>query len=334
MIASEAEPAPLRHARAVEADFGHRVWRQLDALLDDVRRDGETWPAYVYAPLAGAYAIATGGGPAPPKRGNDVARIGALSAWRRTKGIYRYDADLRAALAETDLDRDLPTDILARLPEWCVYIDLSRAPIRSPAGDIEGAYAHLECDMNDRREELRLLLVSGDSLIPIPIHLGGTLRAGIDRAKLEIRANYALARGGRDLEAQAMGEALGAMSRAIEETVSLVLYLCSDAPDVTDAAGAERGPPVPSKGAAQAVSAWDVGWRLGAALRRARAMRSEDAGGTHAGPQPHVRRAHWHAYWMGSEAKRDRRRVLRWLAPIFVGLDLGDDLAAVIRRVT
>ena len=75
MTAPEAEPAPLRHARDIERDFGHRVWRQLDALLEDVRRAGETWPAYVYTPLAGAYAIATGGGPAPPKRGNDVARM-------------------------------------------------------------------------------------------------------------------------------------------------------------------------------------------------------------------------------------------------------------------
>lgn len=76
-----------------------------------------------------------------------------------------------------------------------------------------------------------------------------------------------------------------------------------------------------------------MGVRLGAALRRAYQAEQTGAERPHAGPRPHVRRAHWHGYWSGP---RDgaRRYDLRWLPPIAVALSDANELPAVVRRVT
>ena len=64
---------------------------------------------------------------------------------------------------------------------------------------------------------------------------------------------------------------------------------------------------------------------IGASLRVAW-QRKEAEGGTHAGPRPHVRRAHWHSYWTGPQAQLEWRKViLKWLSPILVNVeDVGD----------
>ena len=38
-----------------------------------------------------------------------------------------------------------------------------------------------------------------------------------------------------------------------------------------------------------------------------------------ADPKAHIRRAHWHHYWVGSERRGDRHLELRWIPPVQVG---------------
>ena len=72
------------------------------------------------------------------------------------------------------------------------------------------------------------------------------------------------------------------------------------------------------------VFVWLVWRSLGARLRQAR----ENNGGEHASPRAHVRRAHWHSYWMGT---RDEQQLsLKWLHPILVGVG---DLPISIKHV-
>lgn len=73
---------------------------------------------------------------------------------------------------------------------------------------------------------------------------------------------------------------------------------------------------------------WNVGYQLADRLKKAKEVEPErldnstsellsaDKSLTHASPKPHVRRAHWHGYWVGS--KSDKRFVLKWLHPILV----------------
>jgi hypothetical protein len=123
--------------------------------------------------------------------------------------------------------------------------------------------------------------------------------------------------------------------------VSLTLYLCAQAAELHDAQGQRRRPtrPQPTKTKhglrlfppAQPTM-WDVAYRLGAALRRAQQVAQEQQevptveAAEHTprqAPRAHLRRAHWHTYWVGAGSRKDpstAQAQVRWLPPIPVGL--------------
>lgn len=314
------------------------AWRQYDTFRQDRGSDGlPDWPDWCYCPLAGAYAIVSGGGDnrVPLQMMGDVARLGALAAWRVTQGIYRFDDDLRDSLLDTPLTGNLPCEALHRMPEWCVYVETpGRVWSDSP---LHGFFAHMEYDPNNGREELRLLLDGEDGTTPLPVHLGSwPLEEAVARAIDVSRVH-----------ATAMGVSIhSGLRREIEQSaeplVSLLLYLCADEAEIGtgDARPTNPAPKRTKQGwrlfQADQPAVWDVGVRLGAALRSARASHEEskerDARdrSAHARPRPHIRRAHWHTFRVG-EGRADRR--LKWLPPIPVNLRDQDDLPSVVRPV-
>lgn len=80
---------------------------------------------------------------------------------------------------------------------------------------------------------------------------------------------------------------------------------------------------------------WEVGYRLGAALSRAMTeARTPGSSGGHASPRPHIRRAHWHSYWVGKRDQAEVRSVvLKWLPPIPVNVQDVDALVPTVRDV-
>lgn len=141
---------PLEHLRSA-AQLYPAAWAQLDAFWAVRRTELPDWPEWCFCPLAGSYAIVSGGGDNRLALDivGDVSRIGALAAWRQTKGIYRFDPVLAENLLTTKLSGDLPVELLYRLPEWCVYVETPDHP--------HGFFAHLEHDSNTGRAELRFL---------------------------------------------------------------------------------------------------------------------------------------------------------------------------------
>lgn len=83
-----------------------------------------------------------------------------------------------------------------------------------------------------------------------------------------------------------------------------------------------------------------MGIRIGAAVRQYNVKKAETTQDkapsdvvhkAHASPRPHIRRAHWHNFWTGPK-DGDRKLVLKWLAPSFVGTNT-DDTPVVIHKV-
>jgi hypothetical protein len=310
------------------------AWKQYDVFRQGRGSTGfPGWPDWCFCPLAGAYAIVSGGGDnrIPTQHIGEVARLGALAAWRVSQGIYRFDDDLRASLLATSLSGDLPCEVLYRLPEWCVYIE---TPGRSWDGvALYGFFAHLESDANNGREELRLLLDHDDELIPVPIHLGSwPLTEAIARA-LDLSKTHAVS----------IGETIPAgvkveIEQVISPLISLLLYLCADEAEIGTGDDRPKMPkPTKTKQGQRlfppdSPKTWEVGVRIGAALRRAQAQAGAPSGevGTHARPRAHIRRAHWHTYRVGA-GRSDRR--LKWLPPIPINVFDAELLPAVIKNV-
>lgn len=324
-------PSPSRHLAQVAREYPD-AWHQVDEFRAARGARLPDWPAWCFLPLAGAYAVASTRPGAP---GTDVARIGALAAWRATQGIYRFDPDLYAAVLATEARGAIPRDILHHLPEWCPYVEtpgLACGSVPSP-----GFFVHLEHDANDGREELRFLVDLGDlGLVPLILHLDGAdLGRAVDAALGE---SVVQARGPLSIPA-------GTSEWVQAETaprLALVLYLCARNRDLRGPGGATE-PAVPQPKATRRGGirlfppdrpvAWDVGARVGAELRAARVGTGEARGaaGERAGPRPHIRRAHWHTYHVGARA--EPRPELRWIAPVLVAGGT-EGLAPTVREVS
>ena len=316
-------PRPSQHLAAAAQRRRH-VWREFEAFRAARGTGGlPHWPDWCYCPLAASYAVVSGGSDRPlsPAEASEISELGALAAWRPTQGIYRYDPTLLAELLAADLSGDIPTEVLHRLPEWCVYVELGGAT------DLRGFFAHLEWDAGDGREELRLLLDYEHRLLGIPIHLGGTVEEGLRRFGREAAAQHAMR---SDTQvSSSLYDGVVQLADTVSGLVSLVLYLCSTEPDIDGESlrpVAVRGPRGVRHEPPPRPTVRETGHRIGAALRRARSQ-STGAGTT---PATHVRRAHWHTYWVGP--RDNARRELRWISPTLVGGDV-DDLVPTVHRV-
>lgn len=274
-----------------------------------------TWPDWCYVPMAGAVVAA--GAPAGVAAGQalEIGRVAALATWRLGRGIYRFDPALYAALGETRLPQDLPVAPLYRLPEWCLYLDLPGEP------DVAGTYVHLEFDANTRRPELRLLLDSGrgwDGLLPCPLFLDEPTLAGVRRGPLPVGVAETAA-------------------ELVDRVLSALLYLVSERAEIVapgDAPARPSYPPTPYGRGPRQPRTWEVGYRIGATLRRGSTTSGERGGtGERAAPRPHLRRAHWHHYWTGPRADEQRTLVVHWLPPTLVAADDPDALVADVHQL-
>lgn len=293
------------------------------ALIDQFRADRgrglPDWPNWCFLPMAAFGAIVRRSGPLSLADAHEMAVLAALGTWRYTQGIYRFDDALRPALLVSDLPGDVPAEVLHRLPEWCVYVETPGVPWG--ASELAGFWAHLEWDPGERHPELRLLLDLGgddiDGLIPIPLHLGPwPITEAVARTTQQARVQ-ADARGLR-LPDLARGE--HELVESVGPLVSLLLYLCSDAPEIDDSRQPGRSPsrPQPTRTkrgwrlfAPDRPTVWTVGATTGRVIREAREAASQSTGRT---VRPHVRRGHWHGYWRGP-LDGARRFGYLWLPP-------------------
>ncbi len=315
------------------------AWQQAD---DWRRTDKAQWQTWCHMPMDRWYAIArqywTGSRPTIENIA-DVSRLAALGAWRITQGIYRFDPDLYAALIDTPITGGLPDELLYRLPSGGIYRE---TPGLHFAGyPLLGVYAHLEQDARDGNSELRLLMDSDTELhfFPQPLRLGhGSLLAAV-QATMDVARQNAERHYPDKLAAfkQAQPEQY---TTDLAPILSLLLYLCADEADYERPPGIKTARPrslnkqrimiIPEQ-----ARTWDVGTRIGAALRKARQADAEpveeaETDWTVSGTRkrPHWRRAHWHTYWTGP---LDGERVpqVKWLPPIAVGIN-SQDMPAVI----
>jgi len=365
MRGSSNEREASREQRENRTDFNQEVARlqryvtgvsrlcpELWKRVNEVRKQPD-WPNWCFLPAGELCRLIGRMGETSPNIGDNLNAIGAnfnaiaaLAGWRVTQGVYRFDPDLFDSVWHTRLDAQIPGEILFRLPEWCVYIMTPGCVFADK--NLSGFFAHLDYGVGSSRTELRLLLdLEEDHLFStLPIDLsGGSLQGGLEASRdrfLGILTGVGKPSDLAQFAATDMREYAGMLG----SLVNLLLYISSVNAETLDASG--RGPRRPSlkttrKGPRlfppDKPTEWQVGYRLGAALRAA-ASRSDDRAehdiGEHrAAPRPHIRRAHWHSYWMGPvNSAEDRRLSVKWIPPIAVNVCKDHQLVPVVRGVT
>jgi hypothetical protein len=290
--------------------------------------DFDDWPSWCWVPLHAAYAIVSGGSSkVPDELLDDIPILGAVATWRQTQGIYRIDIDLAEELLEAPISGPIPSEVLFRLPEWCVYVEL---------GEEFSFFANLDWDVGQQHAELAVVLLGNGK----PVHLVAHLYPKATIEEMVIGTEREIEDRGLGVLTDAVKSARGYVVNALRSVVSILLYLCSEQPDIIDHAGKRRkpGPPPPVSTATGPKffppanpTQWDVGYKVGAVLRSHREAESIRGEGTHASPRPHVRRAHWHSYWTGPrDDPKKQAIVLKWIHPLLVG---GDKIIPTIYQV-
>jgi hypothetical protein len=317
------------------------VWKQVDDLRANHRNRAQ-WPDWCYLPLSAACYIASRGGTTEqPDQRNLAIMMGALATWRVTQGIYRFDPSTFDAICKTPITGEIPTEVLHYLPEWCVYIPTPGLTWKGAS--LHGFFAHLEYNAKDRGTQLRFALdfsaQPGEIMFGFPIQLG---LGGVAEAVNDMFEDSVRRLPGSVIMLESDMETI---KRDIPPLVSLVLYLCCQSAEIKDGQGEGNVParpqPVKTKRGVRAFppdrpKQWLVGYRLGAALRRALSDRdAAETCGSHASPRPHIRRAHWHSYWVGKCVEPEARVViLKWLPPIPVNVQSVEELTTTIRDVS
>lgn len=322
-------------------EFSNRYpgcWKALEGFRAEKGYDLPDWPDWCFVPVAGSYAVISGGGMnrVPVELMPDVALMHNLAAWRLSQGIYRFDPDIYREITETSIKGDLPVDLFLHLPEWGVYIELQD---NGPAG----VFVALEQDQCDGHAEVRLVFSNEDqTTVFIPVHLYRESLESCLARTMEYTVRQATA-AKINLNHISPDQVPTLPPDLLSHTLSLVLYLCSARADVQDGQGERPGPVTPTKTKKgpryfppKKPRIFETGYRLGEFIRR-QGTPSGSAGGTQASPSPHVRAAHWHTYWTGPRSEPDKqRRVVKWLPPIPVGFkwsELEDQIVPVVKKV-
>jgi hypothetical protein len=280
---------------------------------------------------------------------------GAL--WEQSKIIYLLDEAMWAALASTEPSGPIPGDVFRRLPHPDPYVAFPTPYSTTAAnGDVilvdgmwvggkatspDGDYLTSTADPNITGI---VLLFNGYVADPRTgqrttcsiVDAKGTARATYDAvlsrstvlitdSTLEDHIHGVLARAGQTnarssaaLAAMTLPE--NSVSELMRRAVITLVYLCSDSNDIVrETPGVNtRKDRRREKRQDSAITVYEVGYRIGAALRRHREATTTAGEPTGRTVRGHLRAAHFHTYRVG-EGRRDS--IVRWLSPIPVKLN-------------
>lgn len=291
---------------------------------------------------------------------NRAVRMKFLSTWAKTQGIYRFDNTVYQELLEAPFSGDIPAAVLRQLPEWAIYIETPGIDLM-PGHPCKGCWVMIdfETDAPTGEYELNIMfdvksppLKSGPLAVTFGVPLaGGSIESVMDEYRKSSLKAYDLGGFGLDVKTNPseVNEVLGDLSVVAGKVMSLVLFICTQQ-DYAAGQTPSRPMPVKTKRGMRVFDpatpkTWDVGVRMGSAIRAATAE-AERAGGPGSGGsvRPHMRRQHWHGFRVGKRkdesgapiAPEKRDLVVRFIPSIPVNMPEGmlpDDLPAVIRKV-
>lgn len=244
----------------------------------------------------------------------DISFIFSLAKWRSSKEIYRIDRTLFDELSDTAENTSIPAEIVEHMPYDCVYIQIPEW--NTDIGkEIDGVLI-VRPDFAKLGDD--------DSLLFTWLYDDEYLTAQIKKKDGVYRNNSET------------------HLRLQDETLSVLQYLCAVNADILPAPSQKtvyrRDSVVKDK--YHEIRQWDVGIRVGSALHAAGSQRKGNSepltarAGSGSAKRPHIRRAHWHHYWIGPRnGPAGRELTVKWITPTGVNIRTGSDLPAVTHHV-
>lgn len=236
-----------------------------------------------------------------------ISFVATHCAWRYTQSVYKFDADFVEQLNKS-IPEKIPSVALSRLPELSMYIEVS--VMRVSEFTIKGFWISQIVDNNN------------DMMISIVLH------------PCEVNSNSSgIIRFNASQDIDTCEFCTGTQS-----LLSMLYYLCTEQPEIENVREPEKQlvrdiVPLSTRHgyrlfAPDKTSNWIVGKQIGNDVRQYQMQSSlTKTKGSWKGKRPHMRRGHFHSYWVG---KRNGERTLisKWLPPIFTRAVIHEPQAA------
>lgn len=281
---------------------------------------GVAWHKSCYVPMAAVSTVMGLNPQSPFDALMALANITAFASWRMGgKHIIKFDKTVEAELIDGGIKGDVPMHIFERLPFMCAYVEVSNDPA------IVGFFVHLEHDILTNDLELRFVLEDakgGVAPTVIDLNTNGTIEEVVAKTMRSVDVL------GRNKSNTVVTEISSLMHRVLP----LVMYLCSANAETSDKTKPNL-PTLPRNKRVMSPNApttWVYGERIGAMIRSGVSHQPTQATGTGTSKRPHIRRAHWHIYRVGSGRTGT---MLKWMHPLAINADDGSDMPVTTRKV-
>lgn len=146
-------------------------------------------------------------------------QIAGLAAWRMTKGIFRFDQEMSKQLLQTRTDPSMQGYVLAKLPQWCVYVEAVGSMTRY---GVHGFWAFAEGYGQDTAA-LHLLFDEDSRIRHVQVSLNGRMAPAVTAA---IRHQGDGQRDDDDGDVLILPRVVGGVASVVEAAVTLLTYLC------------------------------------------------------------------------------------------------------------
>lgn len=278
-----------------------------------------------YIPISATMAIMDNIKKSPKDMNMGPTELAAYAAWRQYKEIYRFDYELAQELYLQAEKMDvIPAEAIA-LPFPCVYIELDCDE------DFQGFFVFWERDFEEGDNytdwslyELRFLTIGNKGDLGIyHLHIWGDSTLEDCAVQTTRRLTRGFAHGNSDVNLDDIKAYSEWQTQVAARLLQLVLYICAENADIAENPEQKKitrkpSAGMPPKDVYREIRKWDVGIKIGKMIRQQKYYGSGASGHIGTTKRPHVRRGHYHHFWVGSEKDGTRRLILRWVAPTFV----------------
>lgn len=238
-----------------------------------------------------------------------------IKKWERSKQVFSFDKDFQGILRESEITK-IDANILFNLPFRTLYLDLSNLDYTIEGHKVDGAFV----DVIDNKEfYVMTVVITAD---------GGSGRSSNVWYMAKEKGIFKI-------------QSEANVQKIWPDTLKMILYLCS--------ANRYMGPSEDTwktykpykvvRNKYSEVQKWDVGVRIGNTIRSYRENKEhikvyvndsyDERYKNRKRPRPHMRRGHWHKYWVGEERSQIQ---IKWIMPTFINiaLDLAENELPVV----
>ncbi|EMO66612.1 hypothetical protein LEP1GSC132_0006 [Leptospira kirschneri str. 200803703] len=277
-----------------------------------------SWNKNVFAPLAAYFPILFDENPKSDSRFQAkmilLQRLAAIIPWSLSKSIYRFTNELSEELINSELPEKIPCEALKLLPYWSIYIELKNQEIN----DCKGFFVHL--DTHEGLDEIRILLDFEEKppyLLILLLKDNCTIEESLKILTNKISKNY-FEDGNYEINSY-LNASNDVILEYYKKIIPLILYINSESSDIVGDYSytkyKKRTKDKMEVGINLDPSSYTISWEAGKNYSQSLKLQNGSVKeiNKEITKSPHIRRSHWHHYWVGSGD--NRRLTLYWIPP-------------------